>query len=249
LFNTKCEFKTMTSIKSLTLLFLLLAISMVSCTRYSNIPRQRQWFKTIDKSEKQTEVVNEINSKKEVKNEAIAVVELPSIIEPSKADYSSETTSKTMPQISLLPYTKEIGQAKIKTLIKINQLSKNFEKHIDRAKIESKNSVKIDEEEPEEELEFNVLSAVSLASGLIAWGSIVAYFIYQFFFLDFLIPISVIFAIVAIITGSIALRQTGRQPQKYSNRYMAWIGWSMGILEFIGPILVGLALLWFFEFM
>ncbi len=112
MFNTKCEFKTMTSIKSLTLLFLLLAISMVSCTQYSNIPRQRQWFKTSDKSEKQTKVVNEINSKKEVKNEAIAVVELPSIIEPSKADYSSETTSKTIVEENMVESLLSIKVAK-----------------------------------------------------------------------------------------------------------------------------------------
>lgn len=239
----------MTSLKSVTILFLLLAINLVSCTRYANIPRQRQWFKTSDHSDNQSKSVHENNPKKEVKNETSTKDELPSDIESTKVDNSFETTSKTEPQSSLLPYNKEISQSKIKTLLIINQLSKKFEKPIYRTKNESKNSVKIDEEEPEEELEFNVLSAVSLASGLIAWGSIAAFFIYQFFFLDFLIPISVIFALVAIITGSIALRQTGRQPQKYSNRYMAWIGWSMGLIELIGPILVGLALLWFFEFM
>ena len=49
-------------------------------------------------------------------------------------------------------------------------------------------------------------------------------------------------ALLAIITGSIAMWITRKQPRKYSNRYMAWLGLFMGVFLILVPLFVLLLL-------
>lgn len=239
----------MSAYKSIVYLFLGFALLLGSCTRYHNIPRQMNLFDhaKADK-EKQVNPIktvskykddNKFASKNTIQNNELEVLSPtiePAVVyeQPPRAVLEKFTT--TFKSQLIIP--KVIQKAKDYNKISYHQ------KQI-KARLQPKRSKTDDPKETESE--FHPLAAISCLLGVVAWASIVAMEVYwMLFWSEYLILVSILAAIGAVVTGIIAMILTKKSKGDFNNRFMAVIGLVMGGIEILVLVVALFAILLFF---
>ena len=239
----------MSAYKSKVYLFLGFALLLGSCTRYHYIPRQLNLFdhaKT-DK-EKQVKPIKKgsghledsrMASETYVQNNEMVLVGPANELVVN----SDQTPQAGSEKLTTTFKNKLITPRILKKARDYNKISYH-QKQI-KARLQP---VKSKTDDPQEtESEFHPLAAISCLLGVVAWASIIAMEVYwMLFWSEYLILVSILAAIGAVVTGIIALILTKKNKGEFNNRFMAVIGLVMGGIEILVLVIALFSLLFFF---
>jgi len=239
----------MTHPKSIFYLILLLCLSLTACSRYHNIPRQIDLF---DHSKSENAKQNAISNKR-LKDNNQSLVSTKALKLEREGDIDPSQPNIVLDKVSIQNQANKLSPSVIKDKLLVKKLGGrvNELQEISYHQTQIRNKlqrVKSKTDDPQEtESEFHPLAAISGILGIVSWAAFIFMELYwSAFWTEYLILVSILAALGALITGIIALALTKKSKGDFNNRYMAVIGIVMGGIEVLALVLVIISFLLFF---
>jgi hypothetical protein len=244
----------MSGSKSFVYILLLCSLVFTSCSRYNYIPRKINFF-------------DHKNAKQERQEKDVKLSKVESEQQDKELMFEESSSEKSVLQINQKPINENtniitqkvayrqtirlmrqhfLPEASIRNRVK--ELQKiSYHQTLIKEKLKQPNTKPEDEDPQDSDPEFHPLALISGLLGVISWASLVVMELYwMLFWSEYLILLSILAAVGALITGIIALSLTKKGKGDFNNRYMAVIGIVMGGIEVIALLLVFISILLFF---